>query len=271
VVGQDHPAELSHASEWRDNKWLVRFGYRLADGVICPSPTVRDDTVRWCRLPLASVALVPIPIPANSGVSARPPHRWLEPGQPPVFVSTANLTPWKRMELLIDAFADLQRAHDARLLILGDGVERPRIVDHIARRGLDHVVESLGKVDDPLDFAARAWAFVLASDEEGFSQVLVEAMSVGCPVITTDALGGGPNYVTDAGQYGVLMPRGDVSALAAGMRDLMDPESRARYAALGLQRVEAFSPLICATALVEFLDDLIGSCGRTTATVKGET
>jgi glycosyltransferase involved in cell wall biosynthesis len=166
------------------------------------------------------------------------------------------------MELVVDAFSDVRRDHDVRLLIVGDGVERHRIADYIARRGLDQVVEMTGRVDDPLDFAARAWAFVLASDEEGFSQVLVEAMSVGCPVITTDALGGGPSYVTDAGRYGVLVPRGDVHALSAGMRGLMTSELRSRYSALGQQRVKAFSPRICATALVDFLDDLIASGGR---------
>ena len=50
VLVQDHPVEYSHASNWRDNKWAAKVGYRFADGLICPSPTVRDDTIRWCGL-----------------------------------------------------------------------------------------------------------------------------------------------------------------------------------------------------------------------------
>jgi len=255
VVGHDHPVELSHASDWKDNKWLVRAGYRFAAGIITDSPTVRDDVIRWCRVDPSSVVVVPIPIDPFAGL-ADPPHPWLLPGGLPVFVSTANLVSWKRMDVLIDAFARFQAHHDGRLLIIGEGPERPRIVEQIARLGLVDSVETLGWVEDPRQFAARACAFVLASDEEGFAQVLIEAMSVGCPVIAADALGGGPRYVTDEGRYGVLVPREDVPGLAEAMAGMLVPEVRQRYSALGTKRVEAFSPRSCADILVDFLDGL---------------
>ena len=77
-------------------------------------------------------------------------------------------------------------------------------------------------------------AFVLSSDEEGFAQVLTEAMSTGCPVITTDALGGGPRFVTDDGKYGLLVPRGNRAELAGAMERMLQPDVRARYSQLGL-------------------------------------
>jgi glycosyltransferase involved in cell wall biosynthesis len=113
-------------------------------------------------------------------------------------------------------------------------------------------------VEDPLQFAARAWAFVLPSDEEGFAQVLTEAMSVGCPVITTDAQGGGPRFVTADGAYGLLVPRDDRAQLAEAMTRMMQPDIRARYSDLGQQRAETLSPEACATALVEFLSGYLG-------------
>jgi len=180
--------------------------YRFADGLICPSPTVRDDIIAWCGLDQSSVALVPNPMPAFSGDLAPPPHPWLEPGGPPVFVQTSNMTYWKRLDLLVDAFAEVRRQRPARLLIVGEGPGRADAEDRIRRRGLDADVETVGWVDDPLQYAARAWAFVLPSDEEGFAQVLTEAMSVDCPVITTDARGGGPRFVTKGGRDGVRHP-----------------------------------------------------------------
>ena len=92
---------------------------------------------------------------------------------------------------VIDAFADLRKRHDARLLIVGQGPGRARAAEQIRRLELDAHAEAVGWVDDQMQFAARAWAFVLASDEEGFAQVLTEAMSAGCPVVTTDALEAG--------------------------------------------------------------------------------
>lgn len=258
ILVQDHPVELSHASNWRDNKWLAKASYRFANGVISPSPAVREDVIRWCGLDPFSVALVPNPIPKFSGIVAPPPHPWLQDGEPPVFVNTSNMTPWKRLDLLIDAFAELRKLHDARLLIVGQGPGRSRAAEQIRRLDLDAHAKAVGWVDDQMQFAARAWAFVLSSDEEGFGQVLTEAMSVGCPVITTDALGGGPRFVTDNGTYGLLVPRGDRAKLVEAMERILQPDVRAQYSESGQQRAEMLTPLASASALVDFLSKRLG-------------
>jgi glycosyltransferase involved in cell wall biosynthesis len=261
ILVQDHPIELSHASNWRDNKWLAKAGYRFADGLICPSPAVRENIISWCGLDPSSVALVPNPIAKFSGNLAPPPHPWLHSGGPPVFVNTSNLTPWKRLDLLLDAFADLRQRHDARLLIVGDGPGRSHAAEKISSLGLDACAQAVGWVDDPLQFAARAWAFVLASDEEGFAQVLTEAMSTGCPVVTTDADGGGPRFVTGNGKYGLLVPRGDRAKLAGAMEQMLQPDVRARYRELGQQRAGTLSPAASADALIGFLTGFLGLGG----------
>jgi len=258
VLVQDHPIELSHASNWRDNKWIAKAGYRLADGIISPSPTVRENVIRWCGLKPSSVALIPNPIPRFSGTVAAPPHPWLREGEPPVFVNTSNMTPWKRLDLLIDAFAELRQRHEARLLIVGEGSGLSPAAEQIRRLGLRADAETVGWVDDPLQFAARACGFVLSSDEEGFAQVLTEAMSTGCPTITTDALGGGPRFVTDNGKYGLLVPRGNRAELAGAMERMLQPDVRARYSELGRQRAEELSPAASANALVDFLAGHLG-------------
>jgi glycosyltransferase involved in cell wall biosynthesis len=253
VLVQDHPVEFSHASNWRDNKWAAKIAYRFADGLICPSPAVRENIIEWCGLDPQKVALVPNPMPLFSGTLAAPPHPWLRDGECPVFVHTSNLTYWKRLDLLIDAFAQVHQHHEARLLIVGEGPGRVAAAEQIRRLGIGADAEAVGWVDDPLLFAAYAWAFVLPSDEEGFAQVLTEAMSVGCPVITTDAQGGGPRFVTGNGKYGLLVSRGDREQLADAMIRLLEPDLRAQYSRLGRQRVEELSPKASATALVDFL------------------
>jgi glycosyltransferase involved in cell wall biosynthesis len=162
------------------------------------------------------------------------------------------MTYWKRLDLLIDAFAVVRQHHAARLLIVGEGPGRASATEQIRRLGLSADAETVGWVEDPLQFAARAWAFVLPSDEEGFAQVLTEAMSVGCPVITTDAQGGGPRFVTDNGKYGLLVPRDDRAKLAEAMVRMLQSDVRAQYSKLGQQRIEALSPITSATALVDF-------------------
>jgi len=258
VLVQDHPVEFSHASNWRDNKWAARAAYRFADGLICPSPSVREDIIAWSRLDAGAVALVPNPIPAPTAAPGAPPHPWLAAGEPPVFVHTSNLTPWKRLDLLLDAFRDVRGRHDARLLVVGEGSGLASVRGLIRDSGLAGEVEAVGWVEDPLLYAAHAQAFVLPSDEEGFAQVLTEAMSVGCPVITTDSLGGGPRFVTADGAYGLLVPRGDSTQLAEAMARMLDPEVRARYSRLGLERLEALSPQASANAFMEFVAGRLG-------------
>jgi len=258
VLVQDHPVEYSHASNWRDNKWAAKAAYRFADGLICPSPTVREDTIRWCGLNESKVALVPNPMPVFSGEPSAAPHQWLRNDEPPVFLHTSNMTSWKRLDLLVDAFADVRQLHQCRLLIVGEGPGRVQAAEQIRRLGLEADAETIGWVEDPLQFAGRAWAFVLPSDEEGFAQVLTEAMSVGCPVITTDAQGGGPRFVTKDGTYGLLIPRGDRASLAAAMAQMLQPEVRMNYSRLGRQRVEELSPEASANALITFLSGRLG-------------
>jgi glycosyltransferase involved in cell wall biosynthesis len=253
VIVQDHPIELSHASNWRDNKWAAKAGYRFADGYMCPSPVVRQDIIRWCGLEPSSTVVVPNPIPKFAGSLPAPPHRWLKDGEPPVFINTSNMTPWKRLDLLLEAFKSLRDDQDVRLLIIGDGPERAHADQLISRLQLNAAVETVGWVEDPLHYAARAWAFVLASDEEGFAQVLTEAMSVACPVVTTDAQGGGPRFVTDNGAYGLLVPTGDAASLSKAMAHMLRPDVRARYSELGRTRADAFSPLASATTLLDFV------------------
>ena len=252
VVAQDQLVELCHEMNWRDNKWIAKACYRFADGLIAPSPTVLDNAIQSCRLDPLSAALVPNPIPKFSG-ALPPPHPWLKDDRPPVFVNIGNLLSVKRVDLLIDAFADLRRSHDARMLIVGEGPERSRAAEQIRRLGLSSYAETTGWTDDPLAFSAHAWAMVHSSDADGFAQVLTEAMSVGCPVVTADSLGGGPRFVTEDGKYGLLVPRGDRAKLAEAMETILQPEVRAHYAELGRQRVEALSPIACASTLTDFL------------------
>ena len=162
------------------------------------------------------------------------------------------------MDLLIDAFAQLRSSHEARLLIVGQGPDRSLADEQIRRLGLTGQAETTGWVEDVLLYAAHAWALVHSSDEDGFAQVLTEAMSVGCPVVTADSLGGGPRFVTEDGKYGLLVPRTDPAKLAGAMAEMLQPEVRAHFVELGYQRADALSPVACASMLVDFLTGRFG-------------
>ena len=104
-----------------------------------------------------------------------------------VFIFVGGLTKRKGVLELIDAFSDVQRrGRKFKLLILGEGPERERIVSRIQKHGLVESVSLLGQIKEPFDYLATADYFVLPSHSEGTSRAAMEALYAGVPCIMRD-------------------------------------------------------------------------------------
>ena len=141
-------------------------------------------------------------------------------------ISIGRLAPQKAHHDLIRAFAEaLKSGSDMELVILGEGPERKRLEELVSRLGLEGRVQMPGAVANPYAWLARAEIFVLASHWEPFGIVIAEALAAGLPVITT-ATDGGRDIIA-AHDAGIMVPVGDVEALARAMLDLArSPEKR---------------------------------------------
>jgi glycosyltransferase involved in cell wall biosynthesis len=118
----------------------------------------------------------------------------------------------KRHDLLLDAFARVGGAH--RLVLLAD--DAPALRAMIAARGLAGRVEIAGFQHNPFPWIAAADLLVLCSDHEGLPNVLIEALALGVPVVSTDCPSG-PREILGGDLPGFLVPTGDAGALAAAM------------------------------------------------------
>ncbi len=148
--------------------------------------------------------------------------------RPDVVVAMGRLVPEKDMVLLVEALALMRRP--ARLVLLGEGPDRPRVEAAAARLGLGDRVELRGYVPEPWPALASAKALALGSRTEAFGNVLVEALGHGLPVISTDC--GGPAEILDGGRFGRLVPKGDAAAMAAALdAALEDPGDPATHRA----------------------------------------
>ena len=114
------------------------------------------------------------------------------------------------------AFARLRARHPARLLILGEGNQRPALEALARELGIAADLRLAGFVPNPLAYLRRARLFVLSSAWEGLPTVLIEALACGCPVVSTDCPSG-PAEILDSGRWGGLVPVGDVEALTAAI------------------------------------------------------
>jgi len=155
-------------------------------------------------------------------------HPWLAERSVPVILGVGRLTRQKDFPSLIRAFAQIVRERPARLIILGEGNDRVILQALVAKLGLADRVDLPGYVVNPFAFMARADLFVLSSAWEGSPNVLIQALSVGCPVVATDCPEG-PREILRDGSVAPLVKVGDVVGMAAAIRIVLDspPDRRA--------------------------------------------
>jgi len=221
---------LSQTIRRRGQRLTTRWLYPWADGVIAISEGVRDDLLAAFALPADKVHVVYNPMVTPDfpqRVERVPTHPWFDPNSTvPVIVAAGRLTRQKGFDVLISAFGQLRMTREARLVVLGEGQERPRLEALVGELGLTEVVDLVGFVDDPVPFMARASLFVLSSRWEGLGNVLVEALAAGCPLVATDCPSG-PAEILEHGRHGELVPVDDVPALTAAMVRALSRPKRA--------------------------------------------
>jgi len=187
---------------------VYRILYPKADMVIHVSQEAASDLERKYNWEQGRVKVAFNPIineqlvsHTNNGTV----HTWFGPGQPPVILGAGRLISDKNFSLLIDAFSKVRRQIDSRLIILGEGPERPLLEKKISGLNLQEDVALAGYVDNPFDYMKQASVFVLSSKREGLPSVLIEALACGVPVVSTKCPSG-PAEILEFGKYGELVP-----------------------------------------------------------------
>ena len=227
VVSEHAP--LSHQIR-RQGTWryrilppLVRWAYRRAGAVVAVSHGVRDDLAGLVAGLAPRVIANPVigEAAAGNGVPEVL-HPWLTDPALKVVLSVSRLSPEKDLPTLLAAFAALHAQRpETRLLIAGDGPERGHLEALVAERGLAAAVAFPGRLAQPMRWMQRAAVFALASQFEGFGNVLVEALAAGTPVVSTDCPVG-PREILQNGRYGRLVPVGDAASMATALAAAID-------------------------------------------------
>jgi glycosyltransferase involved in cell wall biosynthesis len=212
-------AQLAPRRRGRPIRRLIRWSYPWADGIVAVSKGVADDLAQQIGISRERIQVIHNPIiTPELWEKAQAPleHPWFGPGELPVVLAVGRLHPQKDYPTLLEAFAQVRQTRPARLLILGEGEERSKLEALIRQLGLEQDVSLPGFVQNPYAYMARASAFVLSSRWEGLPSVLIEALYCGAPLVATDCPSG-PREILADGQYGKLVPVGDVKALAGAI------------------------------------------------------
>jgi glycosyltransferase involved in cell wall biosynthesis len=212
VKGGDEPRLQSYPS-------LARWFYPWADGIVAVSRGVADDLAQVIKIPRERISVIynPIVTPDLFEKSkALLDHPWFKIGEPPVLLAVGRLTLQKAFDVLIQAFNRVRKDHRVRLMILGEGEDRPALEALIREYDLEEDISMPGFVPNPYPYMVHAAAFVLSSRWEGLPTVLVEAMALGAPIISTDCPSG-PREILLDGKYGQLVAVDDPFALATAI------------------------------------------------------
>lgn len=159
-----------------------------------------------------------------------PDHPWFASRDLPLLVSVGRLVAAKDYETLLRAFVVVRRQLECRLVIFGEGGKRDRLLRLAGQLGVQEHFDLPGFTANPFAYVARADAFVLSSIFEGASNSLMEALALGTPCVSTDCPSG-PREILADGQYGPLVPVGDVLAMAKAIRCVLEnPPGRVELA-----------------------------------------
>jgi len=167
------------------------------------------------------------------------------PREPALVLAVGRLVEKKGFRYLVGACRSLRdKGRSFRCIIAGEGGERDRLTQQISDLGVQDRVTLVGAQpqEQVLEMMKRATIFVLpcvvsaAGDKDGLPNVLIEAMAVGLPVIST-TLSGIPEVI-EHGKTGLLVPSGDSVLLAEAIEKLLvNPDLRERLARAGLKKV----------------------------------
>jgi glycosyltransferase involved in cell wall biosynthesis len=226
-----------------DKKRLKRLRryYAKCDNVICVSDELRQRFLQETGIPARRVTTIYNPVITDElyALAEKPlKDPWFTTETQPVILGVGRLEYNKDFHTLIKAFADVHQTLDCRLVILGEGSQRQELEQLVRSLQLEVCVNLPGEVRNPYTYMRHASLFVLSSVHEGLGNVLVEALSLGTPVVSTDCPYG-PSEILSKGRYGTLVPVGDVPALAAAMTDALQRRERLPVPDAAIQRFTA--------------------------------
>lgn len=175
-------------------------------------------------------------------------------------ISLGRLAEQKNYSLLIDAVVIVhEKFPNVKLSIFGEGALQGKLQKEIEEKNANSYITLCGRTNTPADELLKADIFVFGSNYEGMPNALMEAMAVGMPCVSTDCPTG-PRELIGDNERGLLIPIGDVSAMAESIIYMIENPTKAEEMGKKAKAyvVKNFSPQIIAKKLIQNLEKLSG-------------
>jgi glycosyltransferase involved in cell wall biosynthesis len=230
VIEQTTPSKLSGTAKKLSHRLIARFFlrpllkffYPKADAIVCVSEGVKKDI---CSIigALDTIRVIYNPVVEEKifeQMQEKTNYAGFNNKAIPVIVSAGRLVKAKDFPTLLSAFALVLKEKPARLLILGEGEEKENLKKICRNINIQDSVDFLEFQSNPYKYFSKASVFAASSLREGFSNIIVEAMACGLPVVSTNSTG--PKEIINNGKNGILVPAGDSISLAKGILSVLN-------------------------------------------------
>jgi len=248
-----HGTDITLVGNDRSYLPITRFGIEKSDAVTAVSEYLRQRTVQEFQIE-RHVEVVPnfVDCDVYGRATDRTLRKKFASDEEGILIHISNFRPVKRVEDVLGIFARVRKQLKARLLMVGDGPERPK-AEWLARtHGVSNGVIFVGKQSDMSDLLAISDVLLLPSELESFGLVALEAMACEVPVIATN-VGGIPEVVRD-GIDGFLHAVGDIDAMAQRCLSILADADLRRN--LGRAARDRATREFCASKIVLRYEDL---------------
>ena len=237
VAERNYPLVSMRGRLWTT---LRKHLYRFADHVVVQTQAgaqwldTHTSTKHISVIPNAIRLPIPITEPVRDVASVVPPEKRL-------LLAVGNIHPQKGFDLLVEALKQTRINSNDWIVVIAGAGDTEDLQQRISQAGLSEHVQVVGRVGNIGDWFDRTDAFVLSSRYEGFPNVLLEAMSSGCAVVSFDCLTG-PSEIIQHEENGLLVPAEDARSMAIEIDRVMQDETlRARLGSNARRVEEVFS------------------------------
>ncbi len=221
-----HGTDITLVGQDRSYLPVTRYAIESSDGVTAISSYLREKTVQEFQVQ-RPIEVVPnfvncdlyMPLSEDERQAGR--ARYAPAGEK-ILLHLSNFRPVKRVQDVVQIFAQIARELPAHMLLVGDGPERPNAEYAVHTLGLQHRVHFLGKQDEVHRLLPLADLMLMPSKLEAFGLAALEAAACRVPTVATRQ-GGVPELIED-GVNGRLLPVGDVDGMAEAAVALLRDE-----------------------------------------------
>lgn len=240
VITTLHGTDITLVGKDPSYEPVVTYSINQSDGVTAVSEDLREETFQFFKID-RTIEVIPNFINLERFKRQKKDHfrMAIAPNGEKLVVHASNFREVKRVQDVIQIFARIRAAMPAKLLLVGDGPDRPQMEKLCRELRICDDVRFLGKLEAVEEVLSVSDLFLMPSEKESFGLAALEAMACEVPVVSTNA--GGIPELNLNGVTGFTANIGDIDTMAAGALTVLADENLPRFRAAALARAQEFA------------------------------